>query len=242
MDVHGGSFSGAWSPIVQPSRLYQQQLAADGWTVLLLNARGSDGYGSEFARAAIGAWGAADAPDFHDAIDALIGQDLVHPDRLAVTGYSYGGFMSNWLTATSGRFSAAVAGGSICDFVSLFGTSDMGWTMSEYDIGVRPDVNPVETLRRSPVGIGRQIRTPTLLLHGEADHRCPISQAEEWLALLHSSGCEATLVRYPGANHGFLTDGAPSMAADYGSRLVDWMVSHVPGGSASASSVQWGEG
>jgi dipeptidyl aminopeptidase/acylaminoacyl peptidase len=118
----------------------------------------------------------------------------------------------------------------------------MGWTMSEYDIGVRPDVNPVETLRRSPVGIGRQIRTPTLLLHGEADHRCPISQAEEWLALLHSSGCEATLVRYPGANHGFLTDGAPSMAADYGSRLVDWMVSHVPGGSASTSSVQWGEG
>ena len=242
VDVHGGSFSGAWSPIVQPSRLYQQQLAADGWTVLLLNARGSDGYGSEFARAAIGAWGAADAPDFHDAIDALIGQDLIDPDRLAVTGYSYGGFMSNWLTATSDRFSAAVAGGSICDFVSLFGTSDMGWTMSEYDIGVRPDVNPVETLRRSPVGIGRQIRTPTLLLHGEADHRCPISQAEEWLALLHSSGCEATLVRYPGANHGFLTDGAPSMAADYGSRLVDWMVSHVPGGSASTSSVQWGEG
>jgi dipeptidyl aminopeptidase/acylaminoacyl peptidase len=242
VDVHGGSFSGAWSPIVQPSRLYQQELAEDGWTVLLLNARGSDGYGSDFARAVIGAWGTADAPDFHDSIDELIGRNLVDPARLAVTGYSYGGFMSNWLTATSDRFSAAVAGGSICDFISLFGTSDMGWTMSEYDIGVRPDVNPMETLRRSPVGIGRRIRTPTLLLHGEADHRCPISQAEEWLALLLSSGCEASLVRYPGASHGFLTHGAPSMAADYGDRLVDWMVSHVPGGSARPASGQRGEG
>lgn len=233
VDVHGGSFSGAWSPVVLPSRLYQQELAEDGWTVLLLNARGSDGYGSDFARAAIGAWGTADAPDFHDAIDALISQGLISPDRLAVTGYSYGGFMSNWLTGSSDRFSAAVAGGSICDFVSLFGTSDMGWTMSEYDIGVRPHVDPVEALRRSPVGLGRQVRTPTLLLHGEADHRCPISQAEEWLAMLHGNGCEATLVRYPGASHGFLTDGPPSMAADYGDRLVDWMISHVPGGSAS---------
>jgi dipeptidyl aminopeptidase/acylaminoacyl peptidase len=240
LDVHGGSFSGAWSPVVQPSRLYQQELAEAGWTVLLLNARGSDGYGSDFARAAIGAWGTADAPDFHDAIDALIGQGLIDPDSLAVTGYSYGGFMSNWLTATSDRFSAAVAGGSICDFVSLFGTSDMGWTMSEYDIGVRPDVDPVQALRRSPVGLGRQVRTPTLLLHGEADHRCPISQAEEWLALLYGSGCEATLVRYPGASHGFLTHGAPSVVADYGNRVVDWVVSHAPSSSARTASVPKG--
>jgi dipeptidyl aminopeptidase/acylaminoacyl peptidase len=239
LDVHGGSFSGAWSPLMQPSRLYQQELAEDGWTVLLLNARGSDGYGSDFARAAIGAWGTADAPDFHDAIDALIRQKLIEPGRLAVTGYSYGGFMTNWLTATSDRFSAAVAGGSICDFVSLFGTSDMGWTMSEYDIGVRPDVDPMEALRRSPVGLGRRVRTPTLLLHGDADHRCPISQAEEWLALLHGSECEATLVRYPGASHGFLTHGAPSMAADYGNRLVDWVVSHVPGGAERPARPRW---
>jgi dipeptidyl aminopeptidase/acylaminoacyl peptidase len=230
VDVHGGSFSGAWSPIVQPSRLYQQELAADGWTVLLLNARGSDGYGSDFARAAVGAWGEADAPDLHDAIDALIGQKLIDPAKLAVTGYSYGGFMSNWLTATSNRFSAAVAGGSICDFVSLFGTSDMGWAMSEYDIGVRPHLDPLEALRRSPVSLARQVRTPTLLLHGDADLRCPISQAEEWLAVLLAAGCEAVLVRYPGASHGFLTQGPPSMAADYGNRLVNWVTSHIPDG------------
>jgi dipeptidyl aminopeptidase/acylaminoacyl peptidase len=230
VDVHGGSFSGAWSPIVQPSRLYQQELAANGWTVLLLNARGSDGYGSDFARMAVGAWGEADAPDFHDAIDGLIGQKMIDPAKLAVTGYSYGGFMSNWLTATSNRFSAAVAGGSICDFVSLFGTSDMGWAMSEYDIGVQPHLDPLGALRRSPVSLGRRVRTPTLLLHGDADLRCPISQAEEWLAILLAAGCEAVLVRYPGASHGFLTQGAPSMAADYGNRLVNWVTSHIPDG------------
>ena len=235
VDVHGGSFSGAWSPIVQPSRLYQQELADNGWAVLLLNARGSDGYGSDFARAAVGAWGEADGPDFHDAIDALIGHEAVDPARLAVTGYSYGGFMSNWLTATSDRFSAAVAGGSICDFVSLFGTSDMGWAMSEYDIGVRPHLDPLGALGRSPVAFGQAVRTPTLLLHGDADLRCPISQAEEWLAVLLGAGCEAELVRYPGAGHGFLTQGPPSMAADYGNRLVRWVTSHVPGGTGMGS-------
>jgi dipeptidyl aminopeptidase/acylaminoacyl peptidase len=226
VDVHGGSFSGAWSPIVQASRLYQQELADNGWTVLLLNARGSDGYGGDFATAAVGAWGEADAPDFHDAIDALARDGLVDPDRIAVTGYSYGGFMSNWLTATSDRFRAAVAGGSICDFVSLFGTSDMGWAMAEYDIGVRPHEDPIAALRRSPAGQGRTVRTPTLLLHGEADLRCPMSQAEEWLALLLAGGCEAALVRYPGAGHAFLTQGPPSLAADYGERLVSWVAGH----------------
>jgi len=228
VDVHGGSFSGAWSPVVQASRLYQQELAGCGWTVLLLNARGSDGYGSEFARAAVGAWGQADAPDYHDAIDTLISKKLADPARLAVTGYSYGGFMSNWLTATSDRFSAAVAGGSICDFVSLFGTSDMGWVMSEYDIGVHPHTDPAGALGRSPIGLSRTVQTPTLLLHGDADLRCPISQAEEWLAVLLASGCEAALVRYPGASHGFLTQGPPSLAADYGNRLVNWVTRHVP--------------
>ncbi len=237
VDVHGGSFSGAWSPLIQPSRLYQQELAARGWTVLLLNARGSDGYGSRFATAAVGAWGAADAPDFHDAIDALVSDGLADPARLAVTGYSYGGFMTNWLTATSDRFCAAVSGGSICDFVSLFGTSDMGWQMSEYDIGVHPSRNPWGALRRSPAGQGRPVRTPTLLLHGEADLRCPISQAEEWLALLLSSGCEAALVRYPAASHGFLTSGPPSFAADYGNRLIGWVTGHVPGGPAAQAAL-----
>jgi dipeptidyl aminopeptidase/acylaminoacyl peptidase len=223
VDVHGGSFSGAWAPHIDPSRLYQQELAESGWTVLLLNQRGSDGYGEQFARMAAGRWGEADARDVLQAIDRLSSEQLVDPDRVAVTGYSYGGFMANWLTATTDRFSASVSGGSICDFVTLFGTSDMGWSLCTYDIGVRPADDPIDAFARSPLARVRQVGTPTLLLHGENDQRCPISQSEEWFAALYTRGIPTELVRYPGATHGFLADGPPSYAVDYGERLVRWV-------------------
>lgn len=228
VDVHGGSFSGAWSAQPDLSRLYQQEMAEAGWDVLLLNSRGSDGYGAGFATAAVGAWGSADAPDFHDAIDALAASGDTIADRVAVTGYSYGGFMANWLTATSSRFSAAVAGGSICDLVSLFGTSDMGVSLVEMDAGVSALADPDGALARSPISMASKVRAPTLLLHGAADLRCPIGQAEEWFAALSRAGCEVELVRYPGAAHSFLGDGPPGYIVDYGRRLVDWILLHAP--------------
>lgn len=235
IDVHGGSFSGAWAPQLDPSRLYQQELAATGWTVLLLNARGSDGYGRQFARAAIGQWGSADASDFLDAIHALAERGTIDPRRVAVTGYSYGGFMCHWLTATSDRFRASVAGGSICDFVSLFDSSDMGWSMCRYDIGVDPVSNEHDAVARSPLAQVHKVRTPTLLLHGDADQRCPLSQAEEWLAGLQSRGVTSELVSYSGASHGFLTEGPPTYIVDYGERLVRWVCTHTAGNDAAAT-------
>lgn len=222
VDVHGGSFSGAWAAQPDLSRLYQQELAERGFHILLLNARGSDGYGEEYATAAAGRWGIADAPDFHDAIDHLV-ETGVCSGQVAVTGYSYGGFMANWLTATSDRFAASVSGGSICDFVSLYGTSDMGVPLTELDAGVEPLAAPEAALERSPISRARRVRTPTLLLHGAADLRCPIGQAEEWFAALARAGCVVELVRYPGASHGFLSDGPPSYVVDYGRRLVEWV-------------------
>lgn len=225
VDIHGGSFSGAWSGQPDLTRLYHQELAGRGVDVLLLNARGSDGYGEEFATAVVGQWGIADAPDFHDAIDHLVGSGECSEQHVAVTGYSYGGFMANWLTATSNRFVASVSGGSICDFVSLFGTSDMGVALTELDAGLSPLEAPQTALERSPISKARDVRTPTLLLHGTADLRCPISQAEEWFAALARAGCIVELVRYPEASHGFLSDGPPSYVLDYGRRLVDWVSS-----------------
>jgi dipeptidyl aminopeptidase/acylaminoacyl peptidase len=229
IDIHGGSFSGAWAPQIDPSHLYQQELADAGWTILLLNARGSDGYGESFARKIVGAWGEADAADFLEAADRLAEDGVVDGARLAVTGYSYGGFMANYLTAISDRLSSSVSGGSIANFVTLFGTSDMGWSMCEYDIGVRPACDPMDAFARSPIARVQQVHTPTLLLHGESDQRCPISQSEEWFAALHARGVPAALVRYPGASHGFLTDGAPSQIVDYGERLVEWVRRHTEG-------------
>ena len=106
LDVHGGPHN-AWNAAADEMHLYHQELAAQGWAVLLVNPRGSDGYGEAFYDGVQGAWGVADANDFLEPIDALVAEGLADPDRLAVTGYSYGGFMTCWLTAHDDRFKAA---------------------------------------------------------------------------------------------------------------------------------------
>ncbi|MGN6792639.1 MAG: S9 family peptidase, partial [Streptosporangiaceae bacterium] len=125
LDVHGGPHN-AWNAAADPVHVYHQQLAARGWATLLLNPRASDGYGEQFFNAGLGGWGRADAKDFLEPIDALVAEGVADPRRLAVAGYSYGGFMTCYLTSRDNRFAAAVAGGLICDLVSMAGTSDAG--------------------------------------------------------------------------------------------------------------------
>ena len=125
LDVHGGPHN-AWNAAADEIHLYHQELAARGWAVLLVNPRGSDGYGEAFYDAVHGAWGVADANDFLEPIDALVAEGLADPERLAVTGYSYGGFMTCYLTGHDDRFEAAVAGGVVSDLVSMYGTCDDG--------------------------------------------------------------------------------------------------------------------
>ena len=96
LDIHGGPHN-AWTGVADTAHLYQQVLAADGWNVLTLNPRASDGYGEDFFTAAVGAWGEGDEQDFLEPLDALADQGLVDTQRVAVTGYSYGGFMTCWL-------------------------------------------------------------------------------------------------------------------------------------------------
>ena len=105
LDVHGGPHN-AWNAAADEMHFYHQELAAKGWAVLLVNPRGSDGYGEAFYDGVQGAWGVADHLDFLEPIDTLVAEGLADPERLAVTGYSYGGFMTAWLTAHDDRFKA----------------------------------------------------------------------------------------------------------------------------------------
>src|SRR5262249_36614351 len=123
LDVHGGPHN-AWNGAADQAHLYHQELAARGWAVLLVNPRASDGYGAAFHDATRGAWGEADAQDFLEPLDILVADGIADPARLAVTGYSYGGFMTCYLTSHDTRFAAAVAGGVCCDLSSFAGTSD----------------------------------------------------------------------------------------------------------------------
>jgi CubicO group peptidase (beta-lactamase class C family) len=204
---------------------YQQQLVQRGWSVLLLNPRASDGYGEAFFAAAAGRWGQADERDFLEPLDQLVAEGVADPDRLAVTGYSYGGYMTCWLTGRTGRFAAAVPGGSLTDITSFAGTSDAGHYLAAYETAL-PFADPENAAAQSPYTNVADVTTPTLLLHGLNDDRCPAGQAEQWFAALRARGVPARLVLYPGASHLFILAGRPSHRLDYASRIVDWVTQH----------------
>jgi dipeptidyl aminopeptidase/acylaminoacyl peptidase len=218
LDVHGGPH-GAYGnsfPI-----LYWHMLTGRGYGVLAINPRGSGGYGEDFAGYIKGAWGIRDFPDFMGAVDAIIKQDWVDPEKLGVTGYSYGGYMTNWIAGHTDRFKAAVSGGCVSDLISFFGTSDIGAPFFENEIGGRPDEMRQKYIELSPVTYVDKITTPMLLMHGEADDRCPIGQSEEMFVGLRRLGKPVEFVRYPGSSHLMFRTGPPSHRVDNFRRLVD---------------------
>jgi dipeptidyl aminopeptidase/acylaminoacyl peptidase/CubicO group peptidase (beta-lactamase class C family) len=222
LDIHGGPHN-AWNGAADPVHLYHQELAARGWTVLLLNPRASDGYGEQFFTAALGKWGEADARDFLEPVDQLVAGGVADPARLAVTGYSYGGFMTCYLTSRDSRFAAAVAGGVVADLVSMAGTGDAGHFLSEYELGGQPWADPVRYATLSPLAQVSNVRTPTLIVHGTADVRCPVGQAEQWHTALRERGVPTRLVLYPDASHLFILQGKPSHRIDFNRRVAEWV-------------------
>lgn len=223
LDIHGGPH-GWWAPLMQLGQLYQLALVAAGWSVLLLNPRGSDGFGDDFHAAVYARQGFGDEPDLLEPIDQLVAEGIADPDRLAVAGYSYGGYMTNWLTAHTTRFRAAVSGGGMCDLVSLGGTADVGVGMMDLIYG---GTDPAVLRAQSPYESVQDVRTPTLILHGADDDRSPVGQAEQWFAALHTQEVETELVLYPGAGHLFLSSGRPSHRLDYSRRTFAWLTEHI---------------
>ena len=178
--------------------LYHEELAARGWAVLLLNPRGSDGYGEDFFEAVLAGWGVADAKDFLEPLDRLVEEGIADPDRLAVTGYSYGGYMTCYLTSRDDRFAAAVAGGVVSDVVSMAGTADLGHLLGTLELGAPPWEARDRYEAMSPLARVEHVSTPTLVYHGAADLRCPVGQAQQWYAALRGRGVPTRLVLYPG--------------------------------------------
>lgn len=225
LDIHGGPHN-AWGPAMDTVHLYQQVLVARGWTVLMLNSRGSDGYGEAFFQAVYGGWGRNDGDDFLTAVDSLVERGVADPDRLAVTGYSYGGYMTNWLVTQTPRFRAAVTGGSVCDLASFTGSADVGPLLGSAEFGADLHEDPELYRDLSPLSYVGAVETPTLVLHGENDHRSPVTQAEQWFNSLRLRGETVEMVLYPDAGHLFLLSGRPSHRIDYNRRVVDWLTTH----------------
>jgi len=213
--VHGGPH-GMYGDMF----LFQMQLfASNGYAVLYTNPRGSAGYGDDFALRVIEDWGGGDYEDIMAAVDLAVEAGIADPDRLGVTGWSYGGYMTNWIITHTGRFRAAVAGASLCNMLSDYGNTDFGIGFDGHNFGGLPWREPERFLDHSPLMYVDNVTTPVLLLHGEDDIRCHITQAEEFYTALKRLGKEACMVRYPGEFHGFKK---PRHAFDRLTRMLAW--------------------
>ncbi|KRA24201.1 peptidase S9 [Microbacterium sp. Root61] len=241
LDIHGGPHN-AWTGLADDIHLYHQVLAARGWRILMVNPRGSDGYGDDFFRAVNGGWGAADEKDFLEPVDQLIAEGLADPERLALTGYSYGGFSTCALTASTDRFSAAVAGGLICNFTSMAAEGEGPAYFSEMAADVAPVGHYATLLEASPISRVQNVTTPTLVLHGAADDTCPVGQAQEWFSALRVQGVPTRLVVYPGGSHLVILQGPLAQRIDYNSRLVEWVERYTVTKAAAAGLVAAGQG
>lgn len=183
---------------------FQFQLwAAQGYGVLYTNPRGSTGYGEKFLWGTWGGWGLRDSEDVLAGVDHVVARYPVDPDRLGVAGYSYGGFLTNWLITHSTRFAAAASGAGISNWLSDYGTADIPRTKESEFFGPPWNERSGRLLMElSPVMRAGAIVTPTLFIHGESDLRVPIEQAEQMYTALRKRKVPAMFVRYPDTYHG----------------------------------------
>lgn len=223
LDIHGGPHG----VFTDSFNVIQQVMTASGYLVLAVNPRGSSTYGVDFMKSVLGDWGGEDYQDIMSALDEVCQRDYVDSSRLGITGYSYGGFMSSWAIGHNTRFKAAVVGAPCINLSSMYGTSDIGVRFGEAQWGGPRNNALEEFLYRSPLTYAAAIETPVLLLHGEADLRCPIEQSEQYFVTLKRLGKTVEFVRFPGGYHGFVRGGHPRMRVEYLSRLVAWMDKHV---------------
>ena len=184
--------------------LTNQVEASRGYGILYINPRGSAGYGQAFSDGCVNDWGGGDFKDLMTGLDyAIAHNSWIDSERLAITGLSYGGYMTNWAITQTPRFKAAVAMGSLSNLISFYGTSLYQDLIHTEFNGMPWDGNNYEVLwKHSPLAFVKNVKTPTMFIHGESDNDVPIEQAEQMYTALKRRGIEATFVRYPREGHG----------------------------------------
>jgi dipeptidyl aminopeptidase/acylaminoacyl peptidase len=196
-------------------------LAGAGMFVLFTNPRGSSGYGAPFTFSTRGRWFAEDYQDLMRAVDIVARRPDVDSTRMGVTGGSYGGVMTAWVTAKTTRFKAAQADRMISNWWSWYGTSD-AQGLTEFEFLGKPWDNPVMYDTLSPIRYIRRVTTPTFIVQSEEDHRTPMTDAEQWFIGLKKQGTPVELVRYPRSTHDLSRNGEPWLLVDRLGRLRQW--------------------
>jgi dipeptidyl aminopeptidase/acylaminoacyl peptidase len=180
-----------------------QVLAANGFAVLQPNFRGSTGKGLAFAQGNKNTWGKGDYEDCMSGVDAMIARGLADPDRLGAFGWSYGGYMTFWILTQTDRFKAVSPGAGLTNIYSMYSQNDI----QRYLRWFYSDKAPWDATElywdRSPMKYVNNVKTPTMIMHGQVDTRVPIAQAQEFYRALKERNVPVEFVVYPRENHGF---------------------------------------
>jgi dipeptidyl aminopeptidase/acylaminoacyl peptidase len=199
-----------------------QSLTGAGFMVLYTNPRGSGGYGAEFTYSIRGRWGDEDYQDIMKAVDIVAKRPDVDSTHMGVTGGSYGGFMTGWITSHTRRFAAAEADRANMDWVSWYGGSDAAQGLTESELLGKPWENWKLYDATSPIRYVDKVRTPTLIVSGEEDYRVTIGQGDEWFVALKKQGVPVEFVRYPRSSHELSRSGEPWLLVDRLGRIREW--------------------
>lgn len=231
--IHGGPF---WRATVTLRSLNWAQLfAANGYAVLLPNFRGSDGYGDAFSQANRGDLGGKDYLDIIAGVDKVIAMGVADPNRLGVSGHSYGGYMTNWIIAKTDRFKGAVSASGIFNFVTDFSNSVYTNWEPEYLGGYYWERDNLRLyLERSPAKHAANIKTPVLIFHGDDDTNTFIANSQEMYQALRLMGRTVEFVRLPREGHEY---GEPNHLVEFANRSLAWMDRYVKGATRSEYAV-----
>ena len=223
LQIHGGPHA-----MYGHAMFHEMQLmAARGYAVLFSNPRGSAGYGEHFTSCTRGRWGESDMPDVIAAVESAVALGWIDPDRLGITGGSYGGYLTNWIIGHDDRFKAAVTQRCVSSFHSFFGTSDIGSTFGKFEFDGVPWNDAAKLLAFSPISHVGNIDTPLLILHSEQDLRCPIEQSEQMFTALKVLGKEVGFVKIPEDSHDLSRSGTPSRRLARLHHLIGWFDARV---------------
>ncbi|MGH7982569.1 MAG: alpha/beta fold hydrolase [Candidatus Udaeobacter sp.] len=219
--IHGGPSgvtTSEWPASAGMSRAIIAALSARGYYVLLPNPRGSYGQGEEFTRANVKDFGGGDLRDILAGVDAAIEKYSIDANRLGVTGWSYGGYMTMWTVTQTNRFRAAVAGAGIANWQSYYGQNLIDqWMIPFFGASVYDD--PAVYEKSSPIRFIKNVKTPTLVIAGERDAECPSAQSYEFWHALKTLGVPTELIIYPGEGHLFIK---PEHQVDRMDQTIAW--------------------
>jgi len=222
--LHGGPqtmWSNAWG-----YRWNAEVFSAAGYVTLMINRRGSTGYGQKFTDEITNDWGGKAYVDVMNGVDsALKKYSFIDGTKMAAAGGSYGGYMADWIATHTGRFKAIISHASVYDKVSMYATEEL-W-FEEHDMQGTPWSNPESYRKWAPVTYAGELgkfKTPTLVICGERDYRVPYTQSLEFFSALQRQGVPSKLVVFPDEGHWVLK---PQNAQFWYKTFLDWLALYV---------------